>query len=99
MAKKKTAKRKTAKKRPYKMVGIHVPDWPEIQAYFTNTDQQHMLNQSGGKIDLHNCKSVLANAAKIFQKVSQGLMPPGNPWGPQKINGFYSWWKSNPKCP
>lgn len=100
MAKKaKTTKKKSTRTASYKMVGVHVPDWPEIKSYFTNIDRQHMLAQSRRSIDLHDCKSVVKNAAGIFSKVSSGQMPPGNPWGPDKINGFYSWWKSNPKCP
>jgi hypothetical protein len=84
---------------PHKMVGIHIPDWDEIKGYFTPTDVQHMLAQSGGQIDLSDCASVLRNAQNIFEQVSTGKMPPRNPWGPDKVNGFYAWWKSNPKCP
>jgi hypothetical protein len=96
MAKK---KKKTAKKKAYKMEGVRVPDWPEIKGYFSDVDRQHMLAVTGGSLDLHDCESVLANAADIFQEVSAGNMPPGNPWSPDKINGFFSWWKSNPTCP
>ena len=98
-ASKKKASKKKARKKTYKMEGVSVPDWPEIKSYFTTTDQQHMLAQSGGRIDLHDCKSVKRNAAQIYQQVATGGMPPGNPWGPDKINGFYAWWKSDPTCP
>jgi hypothetical protein len=81
----------------HKMQGVHVPDWNEIKSYFTPTDIQHMLAATG--LDLSDCSTVLANAAAIFQQVSTGKMPPGNPWGPDKINGFFAWWKSNPTCP
>jgi hypothetical protein len=92
-------KKKTAKKKTFKMEGVHVPDWPEILGYFTDIDRQHMLAVTGGTIDLHDCQSVLASADKIFQWVSDGRMPPGNPWHADRINGFFSWWKSNPTCP
>lgn len=81
------------------MAAINVPDWSEIKGYFTDTDRAHMMQETQGSLDLHDCKSVLANAAEIYSKVSQGQMPPGNPWPPEKINGFYSWWKSDPTCP
>lgn len=78
---------------------IAVPNWTVIRGYFTDTDRAHMLQQSGGSLDLHDRKSVLSNAASIYDQVSSGRMPPGAPWGQQKIQGFYSWWKSNPTCP
>lgn len=93
------AEKKNTKRTTHKMVGVHIPDWPEIKSYFTDIDRQHMLAQTGGSLDLHDCKSVLSNASDIYGMVSAGRMPPGNPWGPEKINGFYSWWKSNPTCP
>lgn len=79
------------------MKGIHVPDWAEIKSYFTPIDVQHMKAETG--LDLSDCQDVLNNASKIYQKVSVGEMPPGNPWTADKINGFYAWWKSNPTCP
>ena len=97
-AKKKPAKKIAAKKKVV-MTGIHIPDWPEIKGYFTVEDQQHMLKQSGRRIDLYDCKSVLKNAKKIYKQVADGDMPPGDPWDKRKINGFYSWWKSDPTCP
>jgi len=77
----------------------NAPDWNVIKTYFTSTDVQHMLQESQGAIDLSNCQSVLQNAKLIYQKVSTGQMPPGNPWSADKINGFYAWMNSNPTCP
>lgn len=77
----------------------NAPDWNVIKTYFTITDIQHMLQVSNGTLDLSNCASVLANAPMIYSKVSTGLMPPGNPWPPEKINNFFSWMHSNPTCP
>lgn len=79
--------------------GIDVPSWDEIKGYFTKVDQQHMLSQTGGALDLYKCDDVLAHAPQIYQKVATGKMPPGNPWPSDKVNGFYSWWKSDPTCP
>jgi hypothetical protein len=77
----------------------NAPGWDVIKTYFTQTDVQHMLEVTQGGIDLSNCSSVLSNAAMIYQKVSTHAMPPGNPWPAEKINNFFSWWKSNPSCP
>ena len=78
---------------------IKVPTWPEIKAYFTDTDRAHMLQHTGGSLDLHKCSSVLSNAAQIYAQVSAGTMPPGAPWKKDKIQGFYTWWQSDPTCP
>jgi len=81
------------------MEGVHIPNLNEIKNYFTSVDAQHMLVASGDAINLADCGSVLHNAAAIYQQVSTGRMPPGNPWSADKINGFFAWWKSNPACP
>jgi hypothetical protein len=83
----------------YQMKGIHIPDWNEIKGYFTDIDVQHMLAETNGALNLHDCRSVLQNASSIYDQVSTGKMPPGNPWNADRINGFYAWWKSNPTCP
>ena len=83
----------------HSMRGIRIPDWNEIKSYFTDVDVQHMLAVTRGSLNLHECASVLRNAEAIFKQVSTGKMPPGNPWGAEKINGFFAWWKSNPTCP
>lgn len=75
------------------------PDWNVIKTYFTQTDIQHMLAETNGALNLGDCSSVRANAARIYSMVSQGSMPPGNPWPAEKINNFYAWWKSGSKCP
>lgn len=77
----------------------NAPDWSVIKAYFTQTDIEHMLQETQGDLDLSDCNSVLTNAQSIYQMVSQGKMPPGNPWPADKINGFYAWMHSNPSCP
>jgi hypothetical protein len=76
----------------------NAPDWSVIKTYFNQTDIQHMLQQSQGSIDLSNCASVLSNSQLIYQKVSSGKMPPGNPWPAAWINNFYAWMNSNPTC-
>jgi hypothetical protein len=83
----------------YQMKGIHIPDWNEIKGYFTTEDVEHMKMQLGAGFDLHDCHSVRTNAQAIFDAVSKHKMPPGNPWPPEKINGFYSWWKNGAVCP
>jgi hypothetical protein len=82
----------------YKMQGITIPDWPTIKGYFTQTDQQHMLLQTGGDLDLWDCNSVKAHGQDIYNAVSSGHMPPGNPWPAEWINNFFSWWKQG-TCP
>ena len=83
---------------PTKQYITNAPDWNVIKTYFTSTDVQHMLQVTQGGIDLSDCNSVLTNAQLIYQKVSSGQMPPGNPWPAEKINNFFSWMHSNPTC-
>lgn len=82
----------------HKMEGIDIPDWEVIKNYFTQIDRQHMLNVSGGSLDLWDCTSVKTNGQAIYDKVSSGKMPPGNPWPAERINNFFSWWKQG-TCP
>jgi len=77
----------------YKMEGIEIPSWETINSYFTTIDQQHMLAQTNGELDLKNCASNRANAEAIYGMVSSGNMPPGNPWASAWINNYYTWWK------
>ncbi len=83
----------------YRMHGIPIPDWSEIKGYFTQVDIEHMKAATDGQLDLSDCSSVAKFAPQIYQQVSSGSMPPGNPWPPAKINGFFAWWKNGAKCP
>ncbi len=96
VTKKTTAKKKsTARKKYRRTAEFHIPEWQVIESFFTETDQIHMLDFSGGAIDLFEEESVRDNAADIFEQVSKGLMPPGNPWNAYQINSFYTWWKQS----
>lgn len=77
----------------------NAPDWEVIRSYFTQTDVEHMLEVTSGRLDLSSCNSVLENAECIYDMVSNRKMPPANPWSAEKVNNFFSWWKSNPSCP
>ncbi|HEY4336743.1 MAG TPA: hypothetical protein VGM89_12620 [Puia sp.] len=83
----------------FKFEGIDIPTWDTIKGYFTKIDQQHMLAVTGGQMDLWDCKSVGENAQGIYDRVSDGSMPPGGPkWTPEMINNFFTWWKAGASC-
>ena len=82
----------------HQMEGIDIPSWDTIKGYFSKVEQQHMLLVTGGDLDLWDCASVKANGQDIYNNVSSGHMPPGNPWTAEKINNFFTWWKQG-TCP
>ena len=73
--------------------------WAQIRSQFTDEDIAHMLTVSGGNINLGNCQSVKQNSPAIFARVSNGTMPPGNPWPAQWIRNFADWMTQGSQCP
>jgi len=65
--------------------------WDQIRQQFTDTDINHMKGATGGKLDLSNCQSVQQWAQQIYDQVSSGSMPPGNPWPQDWVNNFQQW--------
>ena len=73
--------------------------WDQIRKQFTETDIEHMKRFTGGDMDLGDCKSVHHWAQQIYEQVSAGSMPPGDPWSPEWINNFKAWMDSGAQCP
>ncbi|MDP9263864.1 MAG: hypothetical protein M3O85_06035 [Acidobacteriota bacterium] len=67
----------------------------DIAKLFTATDVAHMKGVTGGALDLSSYQSVKIWAAKIYQEVSAGHMPPPGsgegPWTPAMVNTFGCW--------
>jgi len=65
--------------------------WDQIRQQFTDTDIEHMKGVTGGQLDLSNCQSVQQSAQQIYDQVSSGNMPPGNPWPQDWVDNFQQW--------
>ena len=65
--------------------------WDQIRQQFTDTDIAHMKQVTGGQLDLSNCQSVQQSAQQIYDQVSSGSMPPGNPWPQDWVDNFQQW--------
>jgi hypothetical protein len=83
----------------HKVAPTDVPTWEQIKSQFTEADRKCMMNITSGEIDLWNCASVLKHADTIYERVSDGSMPPGKPWSKQWVQNFHTWWTSRPQCP
>lgn len=73
--------------------------WEQIRSQFTDIDVAHMLKVSNNQLNLADCQSVRQHASEIFAKVSNGTMPPGNPWPPQWVRNFADWMVAGKPCP
>jgi hypothetical protein len=73
--------------------------WDQIRKQFTEKDIDHMKKLTGGDMDLGDCKSVHDWAQQIYEQVSAGTMPPGDPWSPEWINNFKAWMDAGAQCP
>jgi hypothetical protein len=65
--------------------------WDQIRQQFTDTDIAHMKRATGGQLDLSNCQSVQQWAQRIYDQVSSGSMPPGDPWSQDWVDNFQQW--------
>jgi hypothetical protein len=74
-------------------------DWQTIRQQFTQEDIDHMKGATGGSLDLGDCQSVKANAQAIYDQVSSGQMPPGQPWSDQWVANFKAWMDAGCPCP
>jgi hypothetical protein len=67
----------------------------DIQKLFTSVDVAHMKGVTQGALDLSDYNSTKIWAAKIYQEVSSGDMPPAgsgeNQWTPAMVNTFGCW--------
>jgi hypothetical protein len=62
-----------------------------IKAQFTPFDISHMKQVTGGSLDLGDYASTKANGSSVYDAVSNGYMPPGNPWNAQLVQNFKAW--------
>jgi hypothetical protein len=67
----------------------------DILPLFTATDIDHMEGM-GVILNNYSYMSSPSNAAKVYEQVSQGLMPPSDgggagPWSPHKVELFKAW--------
>lgn len=65
--------------------------WDQIRQQFTDTDIAHMKQATGGQLDLSSCQSVQQWAQQIYDQVSSGSMPPGDPWPQDWVDNFQQW--------
>lgn len=67
----------------------------DIKQLFTQTDISHMLQVTGGQLNLGDYNSVVIWASKIYSEVASGAMPPPgsgeNPWTSDMVNTFGCW--------
>lgn len=59
----------------------------DIKPLFTETDRAHM----NFMFDLWTYDDVKNNATDIYDAVSNGRMPPDEPWSQDKIDKFKAW--------
>jgi hypothetical protein len=59
----------------------------DIKPLFTPTDKDHMEFM----LDLWSYDDVKNSADEILDSLSNGRMPPGNPWPVDKIDLFKQW--------
>jgi len=62
----------------------------DIRPLFTQEDVDHMLDVNPD-LDLSSYESVKANADDIYNVLSTGEMPPGDPWPKEQVDKFKQW--------
>jgi hypothetical protein len=63
----------------------------DVAPLFTSRDVAHMMQVTGGRLDLSNAQSTEIWAYKVYGYVANGYMPPGNPWTQAMVNTFGCW--------
>jgi hypothetical protein len=66
----------------------------DIRPLFTDEDVEHMLDVNSD-LDLSKYEAVKANASDIYNVLSDGSMPPGEPWSEDKVALFKQWMDEN----
>ena len=62
----------------------------DILPLFTSMDIEHM-RFAGVLLDDYSYMSQPANAATVYERVSNGTMPPEQPWSQDKVQLFNAW--------
>lgn len=62
----------------------------DIRPLFTQEDVDHMLDVDPN-LDLSSYDSVKSNATAIYDVLSSGAMPPGEPWPKDNVDKFKQW--------
>ena len=62
----------------------------DIRPLFRDEDIECM-DPSGVHLDDHAWMSVPANAQSVYDQVSEGAMPPGEPWSSDRVSLFKKW--------
>lgn len=62
----------------------------DIRPLFTQEDVDHMLDVNPD-LDLSSYDSVKANASDIYNVISNGEMPPDQPWPKSQVDMFKQW--------
>jgi hypothetical protein len=62
----------------------------DIRPLFTDEDVEHMLDVNSD-LDLSRYEAVKANADDIYNVLSAGEMPPGQPWPQEQVARFKQW--------
>jgi hypothetical protein len=65
-----------------------------IKGQFTQFDIDHMKQITGNALKLDDYDSVKTWAGQIWIQVSNGYMPPSNPWTDDQKSNFQSWMNS-----
>ncbi|HEV2817774.1 MAG TPA: tyrosinase family protein [Allosphingosinicella sp.] len=65
----------------------------DIRHFFRDIDIDHMRDPDNGAVDLATYVGVKANALRLYFKVKDGEMPPGQRWSPARVETFYNWMK------
>jgi hypothetical protein len=62
----------------------------DVRPLFTQEDIDHMLDVDPD-LDLGDYQSVKDHADAIYQVLSSGAMPPGQPWPSSQVETFKNW--------
>ena len=63
----------------------------DVAKLFTPRDVAHMMQVTGGRLDLSNAQSTEIWAYKVYGYVANGYMPPGSPWTQDMVTTFGCW--------
>jgi hypothetical protein len=71
--------------------------WTQIKELFTEDDIS-MMESITGDLNLADCESVKEWGQRIYEQVSDGLMPPGDAWPTERVELFKQWMDEGSPC-